>query len=84
MNTTFNDKIIGEYAVIAGKRILLTPKEQMIRQCEEMAHARADAFGRAYYVVENIYGKIYVTEDPGRMNILRVCRPIAKNAPAVE
>lgn len=73
--TTFNDSDIGRYEVIAGRRILLSPREQMIRQLEEIAYARAEYHNRAYYVVENSYGKLYVTEDPGKLLIVRVCRP---------
>ena len=67
---------IGRYEVIAGRRVLLSAREGKIRQWEEVGHARADATNTPFYVVENNAGHVFLTSDPDRMTILRVCVPM--------
>jgi hypothetical protein len=64
------------YEIQAGRRILLSKREGDIRIWEEIAHSRADATGRTFFVVESNLGKIFMTEDPSGSTIMRVCRPI--------
>ena len=74
----YNDPSIGKYRVIAGRRVLLSERENKIRRLEEMAHDKADAHSKAYYVVEAPQIGIFITSDPSSSHtILRVCLPLS-------
>lgn len=51
----------------------LSHREERIKQCEQIASGRSRVAEKAYYVVEDWDGRIFATDDPGGLVILRVC-----------
>lgn len=77
----YDDSGTLKYQLSHGYRILVTKREQDIRLMEEVAHGRADACGRVFYVIEDAKGRIMVTDNPpATEQVLRVCRPIPREA----
>lgn len=73
------------YRLSNGRRILASKKEQDIRLMEEIAHARADACNKVFYVIEDFRGRIMVSSDPATTEqVLRVCRPIPRKAVSLD
>jgi len=50
-------------------------RRETIATWEQVGLLRAEALGRAFYVLESPDGNIFVDDDPSRYTILRVCRP---------
>lgn len=68
------------YQIRNGRRILLSQREQRIRQLEEIGYARATAYRKAFYVIEDQLTKsVNLTCDPTHNDIIvRVCPFIPK------
>lgn len=70
---------IGHYEITPdGKRALLDEREARIRSLEEIGFMKAEANRRAYYLAHDWDGRIFLTEDPTGMAIVRVCPYLEK------
>lgn len=72
MTSDFSD----QYRIINGRRLVLSAREADIRQWEELGFDKAQASGRAYYVIENEHCQVVLTDDPKAQPILRICVPL--------
>lgn len=61
------------YLTKQGRRMLVSERQSHLIQLEEMGFLRAEAEGRAYYVIEKNDGKLALTNCPGEGSIVRVC-----------